>query len=44
MVGKVIYTKEERVGVFFLLVHLRPYIHERTFWVDVAGEEVLGLV
>ncbi len=24
------------IGVFFLLVHLRPYVHERTFWVDVA--------
>ena len=24
------------VGVFFLLVNLRPYVHERTFWVDVA--------
>jgi hypothetical protein len=24
------------VGVFFLLIHLRPYVHERTFWVDVA--------
>jgi hypothetical protein len=24
------------VGVFFLLVHLRPYVYRRTFWVDVA--------
>jgi hypothetical protein len=24
------------MGVFFLLVHLRPYVHARTFWVDVA--------
>ncbi len=24
------------VGAFFLLVNLRPYVHERTFWVDVA--------
>ena len=24
------------VGVFFLLANLRPYVHERTFWVDVA--------
>jgi hypothetical protein len=24
------------VCVFFLLVNLRPYVHERTFWVDVA--------
>jgi hypothetical protein len=24
------------MGVFFLLVHLRPYVYRRTFWVDVA--------
>jgi hypothetical protein len=24
------------MGVLVLLVHLRPYVHERTFWVDVA--------
>ena len=23
-------------GVLVLLVNLRPYVHERTFWVDVA--------
>jgi hypothetical protein len=24
------------VGVLILLVYLRPYVHVRTFWVDVA--------
>jgi hypothetical protein len=24
------------MGVLVLLMHLRPYVHERTFWVDVA--------
>ena len=24
------------IGVLILLVNLRPYVHERTFWVDVA--------
>jgi hypothetical protein len=24
------------IGVFFLLVHLRPYVHERAFWMDVV--------
>ena len=24
------------IGMLFLLVNLRPYVHNRTFWVDVA--------
>jgi hypothetical protein len=24
------------IGVFFLLVYLRPYVYTRSFWVDVA--------